>query len=159
MRFPASALAGCIEMSRELNPAAGLDDFGFLDLDAAKRFHRFRTDKQKSSIAKAQLSIAEVLKVIDQRVQTGPDKGAIRLAVADQLTGYRKGLIAYRAIERIGCDDMREDQLLESVDAVLQFLKLVLCNSGHDSESQAVADAGKLISPEQVEHRLSEIQK
>lgn len=146
-------------MSDEIKPMPPLEDIGFVAPNAAQYRYRFRLDSRETSIASSRRSIANLLQLINHRVQQDGNEGPVGDAGSDLLTSYRKGIIAHRAFERIGCDDMREDELLESVDAILQFLELVLRNSGHDSESQAVVDAGKLIPVEDVAHRLSEIQK
>lgn len=146
-------------MSDEIKPMLPLEDIGFVAPNAARHQYRFRLDSRETSIASSRRSIANLLQLINHRVQQDGNEGPVGDAGIDLLSGYRKGVIAHRAFERIGCHDMREDELLESVDAILQFLELVLRNSGHGGESQAVADASQLISAADVAHRLSEIQK
>lgn len=113
-----------------------LEDCGFANSKAARAVIRERIrQQQEQSLSRSRASIATVLQFIDQRVQTGCNVGPVINEIADDLAGYRKGMIAKRAIESIGCCEMGEEELLESVDAILQFLKLVLINCGHSSES------------------------
>lgn len=133
------------------------DDFGFVDSKAARAALRESIRlREEQSLLRLRASIAAVLQFIDQRVQTGRNVRPIVNEIADHLAGYRKGMIAKRAIESIGCCEMGEEELLESVDAILQFLKMVLINCGHGGESPDVGEPDPFTSTPDAPHCLSE---
>lgn len=134
-----------------------LDDLGFADSKVARAVIRERIRLQaEQSLSRSRASIAMVLQFIDQRVQTGRNVGPVINEIADDLAGYRKGMIAKRAIESIGCCEMGEEELLESVDAILQFLKLVLINCGHGGESPEAGGPDLPTPTPNTPHCLSE---
>ena len=110
------------------------EDTGFHDAEAVANYYR---DKWAASAARSRQSIAQVLRFLDQRIQPDPGAGPVTHEGSDLSASYRKGMIAQRAIQRIGCDELREHELLEGVDAILQFIELVLRNSGHGGDSGA----------------------
>jgi hypothetical protein len=130
------------------------DDLGFAG--GAKFVSDYFAAEYAASIVKSQASIADALKFIDQCVKSGVNDGSIVVAPISEFAGYRKGAVAQRAIERIGCCDMREDELLESVDAILQFLKMVLIERGHGGESPVVGEPALSTPPANAPHCLSE---
>lgn len=141
-------------------PGVPLDDFGFADPESAKRLRQTKA----AAAAEAHRALVDVVigrlstlqNLVNQSVQRNGDEGSVRAESVGLLSDYRKGIIAYRAIGRIGCDDVSQHELLQSVDAVLQFLELALIERGHDGESPA-ADGPDLPTPTpNTPHRLSE---
>ncbi len=141
-------------MNFDNDPA--LADFSIASKVARRREKR---SAQQALSLKHRSSIANSLQFIADSVQQDRDERPVLQGSGDLFAGYRKGIVAQRAIERIGCDDMREDELLESVDAILQFLEMALSNSGHNGEPFAGADANQPMPAGDPAHRLSETQK
>lgn len=139
---------------------AELDDFGFARTGRAFAALRIADQRRAEELlAVTQASVAAVLQIIDHRVQTGSYKRSAVHQLCGEMNGYRKGAVAQRAIQLIGCRNMREDELLESVDAILQFLKMVLINSGHGGESPDVSGPDLPKPTPDARHRLSESEK
>lgn len=130
-------------------------DFGFAG-DAHAVLDGMRREREAASLAQSRASIAAALQVIDHCAQTNCDEWPVVPEAGCELIGYRKGAIAQRAIHLIGCRDMRQDELLESVDAILQFVKMVLINSGHGGETPEGGEPAPSTPTPNSPHRLSE---
>lgn len=131
------------------------EDVGFHNVLTAQ----FLRERLEASIIRSRASIANSLNFIDQRVQHGPGVRPVDHKRGDLRRSYRQGMIAQRAIAEIGCDEMREDQLLERVDAILQFIELALADFGHDGDSVAVDNEPEPTGPEQAPHRFDGVAK
>lgn len=137
-----------------------LDDFGFASAEGARSISLAR--KARRAEAHRELidavigRFANAQKLVQHAVEGDGDKPLIRTEGSALVPDYRKGIIAYRAIERIGCNDMGQHELLQSVDAILQFLELVLINSGHGGESPVVGEPAPFTPASNTPHCLSE---
>lgn len=136
------------------------DDFGFASKEGAKRVQKARA----AAAAEANGALIPVIvgrlstlqNLVDQSVQRVGDERPVCAESVGLLSDYRKGIIAYRAIGRIGCDDVSQHELLQSVDAILQFLELVLIERGHGGESPDGGEPVPSTPTPNSPHRLSE---
>jgi len=154
-------------------PIPPLRGFGFRDADAAKEVLRKRANAQvldpgallsptavrQVLIRRKLLALANFFEGADHPPKLKRDSGRIIRASNLLLARDFKGVVANRAIERICRNDVCQDELLECVDAVLQFLELVIRDFGHGSESSSVACPAEPTPSGTPSHRLSETQE
>lgn len=126
------------------------EDVGFHNVSTVQ----FLRERLEASIIRSRTSIANSLNFIDQRVQHGPGVRPVDHERGDLRPCYRKGMIAQRAIAEIGCDEMREDELLERVDAILQFIELALADFGHGGDSVVADNGPEPTAAAQAPHRF-----
>jgi hypothetical protein len=152
---PTDRAFSALSTPRSVEPT-WMDDLGFASRE------RFMLSRQEKAEAHRKLvdvvvgRLANAQQLVNQGIQ--PD-GDVRPVLQERLhltADYRKGIIAYRAIERIGCDDMGQHELLKSIDAVLEFLELVLIERGHGGESPVVGEPALSTPPANTPHCLSE---
>ena len=136
--------------------AERVDDFGFASTEGLKLARQAKAEAYRELIGVVIGRLANAQQLIGQAVQAGGDIRPSRRERGQLTADYRKGIIAYRAIERIGCDDMGQHELLQSVDAILQFLELVLIESGHGGESPVVGEPAPFTPASNTPHCLSE---
>jgi|GEM_PF-4112366 len=105
------------------------------------------------------LALANFFNSAHQTAQMNGDKRPVRHAGVNLLTCDFKGVVANRAIERIRCNDVSQDELLDCIDAVLEFLELSVWALGHGGEFPAAAGASQRTASGIRAHRLSEIEE
>lgn len=131
-----------------------LTDTGFADPSGART--AVRRLKLTILLGVAGTSIATILDTLYQGVDPQGDAGTtagesgITLARSDN-----QGGIGGRSINRIESNHMREQELLEGVDLILQLLDRLQAGVGHGLFS--VNSPAKRSQPEQAPHRLSEV--
>lgn len=115
------------------------DDLGFACRELVAQFH----EDKRAAKAQALRALVPVVvgrltalqNLVSQSIQHVGSEGPVSAGSIGLISDYRKSIIAYRAIGRIGCDDVSNHELLQSVDAILQFLELVLIERSHRGES------------------------
>lgn len=137
-----------------------VDDLGFARPEAARHFRQLKAaaaaELHGALIPVVISRLTTLQDLINQSAQRKGDEGPVSATGGGLLTDYRKGIIAYRAIERIGCDDLGEHELLQCIDAVLQFLELALIGRGHSGESPDVVGPDLPTPTPSTPHCLSE---
>jgi hypothetical protein len=133
-----------------------LDDMGFADLAGAKAISRRM--RLRSRLREAKTSITAALELLDHTIE--PDRHAVAAGCqcgAGKVTGDRKGDVGGIAADVVERLDVREQQLLQGVDLILQLVDALSIGLGHGLFSiphvTGPSDAGN------AAHRLSAVPK
>ncbi|WP_067734448.1 hypothetical protein [Novosphingobium naphthalenivorans] len=112
---------------------------GFLDPGAARA--AVRRMKLRRALRDAGGSVAALLDRLDQQLETdGGAAPALRDGGSNLLTGNAKGCVCRLPVDNVEGEDMREQQLLQGMNLVLQFLDTLLDGLGHGLFSSINSD-------------------
>lgn len=134
-------------------------DIGFVSPEAVKAIRHDVTAVRQVLIRRKLLRLADLFDSFGQPAKLNRNERAIGPAGGSLLTRDFKSVVANRAIERICRNDVGQHELLECVDAVLQFLELVMRDFGHGSEASFGAGPANPMHAGAPSHRLSENQE
>lgn len=123
-----------------------LPDHGFADPRGARAI--VRRMKMRRALMAAKASIEALINHIDEGIQADRDTSSARFHEAIALAAKGGDGVKRRApVDLIDSDDVREKQLLNGVDVVLQFLDAIGVGLGHGlfsskSGSASAAEGG-----------------
>lgn len=135
-----------------MSPLAKLTDGGFADPARAKA--TVRQLRLRTGLRTAQASIAALLDLLDHAIDADGDIGSpfvecgVGLAESDLESG-----VSGEPIDSVERQDVREQELLEGVDLVLQFLNSLRVSLAHGGFS--VGDVAQRKRVADLRHRLS----
>jgi len=137
---------------------AGMTDTGFIDLVAART--SVRRLKLRRALRQAEKSIADILNALDKELQPNCDAPpAAGHSGIDQIVGVDDGRLDDLAARRIMSNDVRQKELLEGSELILQFLNALLGELVHGTFSSIVSHDPEATAEIAPAHRLSERSK
>lgn len=137
---------------------SGVQDLalGFSDVDTVREI--VRRLKMRAALKDASASIEELLKLIDKGVQADRDRSAVLFDEAGNLLPAEvERLQRDAAINRVAGKDVREKELLEGVQLVLDLLDRVGVGIRHGLFSSC--GGSELSQGDESGHRLCEVSK
>ena len=135
---------------------SGLQDEGFVDLDVARASLRLvgRRLALREGIGRGRASLAALLHMLDHRAEADGDKRSpLGKSGVGLTSGNEQGAVDQFAVLPVEGREQAEQELLEGMDLVLQFLDRLNVGMRHGLFS---LHAGEATPATEAGHRLSE---
>lgn len=136
-----------------MSPSA--DRHGFVDVDAARAV--VRRLKLRHKLSAAQASITCLLNSLDQAGNADRCRVAAAIESGSELRdGDLEGGVGGEPVDRVESQHMREQELLQGVDLILQFLNALHQGLAHGRFSSIRSNSLDATSASPAAHRLSD---